>query len=380
MIPRLFSAGGDFVDLIPVYKDLGKRLVAMHKLAEGKENTIPRPRKERPATTSEEPRGRSVSVEDPPGTSENAAPRSPLEELIRFVNTSALGTDSDLLEQHEAEYNRLLVGAPETYSCFREQNPSYQLITTILDPNGRHYLAQLMMWRTYLWGLDIDFQRRFQSVKSGAQFHKKWVQGTEALKRTACPQYKKNVPFDVDGMTKIWKGALELWNDWKKWRKNNPLTLDYAETTLIDANLPVYTRGPLSRILLYADLVRSGILVPPTAKELAPVIVRAKSIATSIGLVLLRLDNDVETALSTIRDLLNSELPENLRQLFHGGEVGIFDVEHILCKFAKKQGAHATASPHLSTRIALKRKRHSKEPEPKRRSQRRPDSLQSNSV
>jgi hypothetical protein len=157
MIPQLFSAGGDFVDLIPVYKDLGKKPVAMHKfeknLAEAKEYsypTIPRPREERPATTGEEPRGRSVSGEEPLGTNEDAAPRPPFEDLIRFVNTSTLGADSDLLEPHEVEYNRLLVGAPETYSCFREQNPSYQLITSILDPNGRYYLAQLMMWRTYL--------------------------------------------------------------------------------------------------------------------------------------------------------------------------------------------------------------------------------------
>jgi hypothetical protein len=213
--------------------------------------------------------------------------------------------------------------------------------------------------------LDIDFRREFQSVKSGAQFHKKWVQGTEALKRTAFgQQYKKTVPFDVDGMTKIWKGVLELWSDWKKWRKHAPLTLDYAERTLNDAKLPVYTRGPLSRILLYGDLVRGGILVPPTAKEMALVIVRAKS-AASTGLALLRLDK-VESALSSIRDTLNSELPENVKRLFQGGEVGIFDVELILCEFAKKQGTHATASPHLSSRTALKRKqnRHSKEPEP----------------
>ena len=361
------------MDLIPVYEEMGKKLVVMHSFEKNlvKSNkysypTIPRILN-RTITSAEEPRGSASTSK----FSEDVAPQSPLQDLIRFVNTSALGSDSGVqLEPHEAEYNRLLRGAPEAYSCFREQNPTYQLITSILDPDDGLYLAQLMMWRTYLWGWDINFQREFQSVKSGAQFHRKWMkvqgkEGTEALRVTAYgPQYYQNVPFDVDSMTKIWKGALKLWGEWRKWRKHVPLTFGDAERSLNSAELPVYTCSLLSRILLYGDLVRMEILVPPTEKEMAQVIVRANS-AASTGVALLGWDRNVasiETALSLIRDTLNSELPQYVRALFHGGEVGIFDVEHILCKIAKKQATHGTASQGWATirkgKFALKQKRH----------------------
>jgi hypothetical protein len=52
----------------------------------------------------------------------------------------------------------------------------------------------------------------------------------------------------------------------------------------------------------------------------------------------LRCRREAVKALSSIRDTLNSELPLEARALFHAGEVGIFDVEHILCKLASVSG------------------------------------------
>jgi len=113
-------------DLIPVYEEMGKKLVVMYNyeknLAESNKYSYPTvPRVPYQAIKpGEEPRGSASTSE----SSEDAAPQSPIQDLIRFVKTSALRSDSGVqLEPHEAEYNRLLRSAPETYSCFREQNP-----------------------------------------------------------------------------------------------------------------------------------------------------------------------------------------------------------------------------------------------------------------
>ena len=45
----------------------------------------------------------------------------------------------------------------------------------------------------------------------------------------------------------------------------------------------------------------------------------------------------MEEALRSIRDALNTELSPSAKALFHGEEVGAFDVEHIPCKVSTER-------------------------------------------
>jgi hypothetical protein len=74
-----------------------------------------------------------------------------IQELGRFVTVSAmLGYFPDELKSHEREYNTLISRHRETYSVFREGNPTYQLIQSKLCKRDPRYLAKLMLWRVYL--------------------------------------------------------------------------------------------------------------------------------------------------------------------------------------------------------------------------------------
>jgi hypothetical protein len=90
-----------------------------------------------------------------------------------------------------------------------------------------------------------------------------------------------------------------------------------------------------------------GIVVSPTARELAKLLLRANSGAMR-GLEILgwkREETAVEEALEMLCETLNSHLSPVAKGLFHGGEVGLFDIEHTLCKVARKQGNMRTKSP-----------------------------------
>jgi len=65
----------------------------------------------------------------------------------------------------------------------------------------------------------------------------------------------------------------------------------------------------------------------------------------------------VAEALSSISDTLNVELSPSAKSLFHGGEVGLVDVEHILCKIARKQQRQPTRSAVWLEHSGSKRKR-----------------------
>ena len=161
--------------------------------------------------------------------------RSRIEELIRFVNVSALRSDSpSKLESHEREYNMLLNEDPEMYLCFGERNRTYRLLVSVLQTNNRFYLARLMLWRLYGWGLEIQVQKRLQfgKIKSGRGFYNKWSKvrdkdGMEALRVTAYGG--QNVPVDVKSMETIWNGGLKLWSEWK-----DRLPLTFAESREIN--------------------------------------------------------------------------------------------------------------------------------------------------
>lgn len=385
-IPAVFAIDEKLKELLPGYEKMGEKLVAMHKVEQKfatdnnysyptipswAESNIAQPLdSEPPLTTSISPAVRSVA---PEYAESYAAERSRIEELIHFVNVSALRSDSSSkLESHERQYNMLLNEDPEMYLCFREQNPTYQLMLSVLQTKDRFYLARLMLWRVYGWGLETQVQKRLQfgEIKSGRGFYNKWSNvrdedGMEALRVTAYGgQFYQNVPVDVKGMETIWNGGMKLWSDWKD---RLPLTFAEAEKSIALSNLPLYTRGRLSQILLYGDLVRMGVVVSPTEIEMAKLIVKANSGAMR-GLEVLGWERNVdgvEQALSSIRDALNTELSPSAKALFHGGEVGAVDLEHVLCKVSRKQSISATMSPGWATtrtgKRRLKRKGRSEE-------------------
>jgi hypothetical protein len=108
----------------------------------------------------------------------------------------------------------------------------------------------------------------------------------------------------------------------------------------------MYTGGPFSRVLLLGDLVRAGIVTTPTDNEMATLLLKAKSGATR-GLKALGWGLEVQhvaEALRSIRGTLNEQLLPSVKDLFYEGKVGVFDVEHILCKVSRKQTRQATKS------------------------------------
>ena len=126
---------------------------------------------------------------------------------------------------------------------------------------------------------------------------------------------------------------------WSVWSGSLPRTFTDAQKSMASAHMPVYTGGMLSRLLLLGDLVTQGIVVSPTDTEMADLIVKANRGAMK-GLEILgctRTADRLAEALCSISDTLNVESSPSVKSLFHGGEVGLFDVEHILCKIARKQ-------------------------------------------
>ena len=100
------------------------------------------------------------------------------------------------------------------------------------------------------------------------------------------------------------------------------------------------------------------VVVSPTDNEMAKLIVKANCGAMR-GLEVLGWERNVdgvEEALRSIRDAFNTELSPSAKALFHGGEVGAFDQEHILCKVSRKQSVSATMSPGWATTRTGKRR------------------------
>ena len=151
---KAFSVDGKVMDLLPIFKKTGGLLTAMHKVEQkvAKANNysypiIP-PLKVMNRLMSSSHRLTSALA------GLNAS--SPFYQLVRFITASAmLGNDSDELKTHEQEYNILVKNYPETYSPFRERNPTYQLMLSVVNKNDPFFLARLMLRRIYAWGLDV---------------------------------------------------------------------------------------------------------------------------------------------------------------------------------------------------------------------------------
>jgi len=224
-----------------------------------------------------------------------------------------------------------------------------------------------MLLRVYLWGLDMEIQNqiRLREIENGAEFYSNWSKvqkatGIESLRVTTYGRlYYHNVPRTVEGMEKIWNGGIKLWASWIN--RQHPVAFMEAQASIISEKMPIYTSGKLSRLLLLGDLVCAGVVAPPTDSEMANLIVEAGSGAVT-GLEILGYERDavqVAEALHDIRQALNTELSQSVKDQFHGGEVGVFDIEHILCKVHRKQASRLTMCtlwPSNTDKQSLKRR------------------------
>ena len=201
----------------------------------------------------------------------------------------------------------------------------------------------------YAWGLEA-VQDRFGALKSGRDVFSAREKiskrdGNDAIKvKTYGAQFGPNVPSDVQKINKIWKAGVEIWADWQE---RLPLSFASAEKSIASTGIPIYNNGVLSQLLLHGDMVRLGIVVSPTVGEMATIIVKGDSGAMR-GLEILgwkRQVTAVEEGLEILHRTLNSLLSPDVKALFYGGEVGLFDIEHVLCKVARKQGNMRTKSP-----------------------------------
>src|SRR5271154_4724669 len=99
--------------------------------------------------------------------------------------------------------------------------------------------------------------------------------GNDAIKvKTYGGQFRPNVPSDLKDINKIWRRAVEIW---AHWQEHIPVSFASAEESITSAGTPLYKTGTLSQLLLYGDMVRLGIVMPPTVEEMATLIVKADS-------------------------------------------------------------------------------------------------------
>ena len=315
-ISEVCSEGGKLMDLLPIYKRMGSLLVSKHKVeqAAAKAGCI------------------SISTLSP----EAAAA------LVRFISVSSHADVLFNYQDHEKDYNELIKNDPAKYSPFRESNPNHQRMLLALRQEKPRYLPRLMIWRVYGWDLDVEVQEqlRFDRIESGTEFYHNWekVRKCKSLKVTYDGQYCVNVPSTIDGMEDIWNGGERLWAEW-----SNRIPVNFIDAQMsIVSRFPSYGRGNFS-VLLLGDLVRAGVVVSPTEVEMAKLVVDTNADAYH-GLKLLGCERDVAVALQEIRKVLNSQLPESVKVKFFDGEVGLFDVEHILCQVHRKQGQANTST------------------------------------
>jgi hypothetical protein len=278
----------------------------------------------------------------------------PIQEFLRFIEVSAQCTDISARSQidlrpDEIQYQERLIADRETFLCFRERNETYRRILASLKPETCKdeplFLARWMMWRVYLWGLHALQDAVGDEISCAHDIFARQEELSRIGGAIVVSTYgaRFNPPMDLESMEMIWNHGVSIW---QKWRDNLPIPFNEAHKAVKAKTAPIYFSGRLSQILLYGDLARLGIMVSPTEPELAALIFRANSGAMR-GLDILgfpRYETAVAEALGSLRDTLNSGLPETARAMFHGSKASIFDVEHALCKVARKQNFRATMS------------------------------------
>ena len=269
-------------------------------------------------------------------------------ELLHFIEVSALPADSlNGLSPHDREYRLLLEKDPEKFSCFREQNPTYRSILTTLEGQSRTrhplFLARWMMWRVYAWGLEA-MQEQFGALKGGrdvflARQKISMRDGNDAIKvKTYGSQFGPNVPSDVKDINKIWRRGVEIWANWQE---HIPVSFASAEKSIASTGIPIYKTGMQSRLLLYGDMVRLGIVMPPTVEEMATLVVKADSGAMR-GLEILGWKREITSvgeALEMLHRTLNAHILGNRKLCFMAGRLGFLILS---THYAKWQGSKET--------------------------------------
>ena len=97
-------------------------------------------------------------------------------------------------------------------------------------------------------------------------------------------------------------------------------------------------------------------MVSPNVGEMPTIIVKGESGAMG-GLEILgwkRQVTAVEEGLEMLYRTLNTLLSPAAEALFHDGQVGVFDIEHALCKVGRKQGNMRTKSPEWANPMMKK--------------------------
>ena len=293
--------------------------------------------------------------------------RPVIQEFLRFIKVVAefteisAGSRTDL-RPDEVHYQEKLIADEETFSCFRERNETYYRILASLKSeicqDEPLFLARWMMWRVYLWGLHTLQDAIGDKMSCARDVFEKQEELSKIGDAIVVSTYGRRFkpPMDLESMEMIWSHGVEVWSNW---RHKLPIPFNEAHRAVRAKTSPIYSSGCLSQILLYGDLAKLGVIVSPTDTEFAALIVKANSGAMR-GLDILGFEHHesaVAEALTFLRDTLNSCLPETVKRMFHMSKANIFDVEHALCKVARKQNVRATMSPIWQERATNENRR-----------------------
>ena len=363
-LPTIIAEDSDIKIALPLLEQIGSDLVRLYNIHQ----------------SGGKRRDTGVRVRAPPQASVSSSilavkrPVTPLiQEFLRFIEVSSQSTSISARSQidlrpDEIQYQEKLIADRETFLCFREHNETYRRILASLKPetckDDPLFLARWMMWRVYLWGLHALQDAVGDEISCARDIFTRQEElsriGGAIVVSTYGSQFRP--PMDLKSMEMIWNHGVNIW---QKWRNNLPIPFNEAHEAVKAKVAPIYFSGYLSQILLYGDLARLAIIVSPTESELAALIFKAKGGAMR-GLDILgfpQYETAVAKAIGSLRDTLNSRLPETVKAMFHGSEASIFDIEHALCKVARKQNVRATMSPNWRTNTASENKRKGKDSE-----------------
>jgi len=271
-----------------------------------------------------------------------------IKQLGWFVTLSTmLGEFPAEPKSHKCKYNTTISHYQETYSVHQEQNPTYQLIQFKFCKQDPRYLARSMLWRVYI---DIQIRFKLHKTKDAEEFHWNWEVARNELGKcvmmitTYGSNFDANVRKNVEVTQGIWNSRFKLMMEWKGCLPQKFLTIYNALASL---KVPIYMNGILSCIFRLSDLVFTGIVKLPTARNWS--ISSSKQITMLLTVCDFWAFNVTVTMLKVlfqrIRQYLNSELLDSVKDPFGDGDVKLFNVEHLLCSVIQKQGRRRSRSP-----------------------------------
>jgi hypothetical protein len=200
------------------------------------------------------------------------------------------------------------------------------------------FLARLMMWRLYAWGNSV-VQDSFDQIMDAKDVLQRLEQVRPATSVTTSygGRFSANTPTDAAALTRIWNHGVTVWSRWilQPW----PMSFSDSQRDIKGNNVPCYSGGDQSRLLLYGDLARLEIITSPSLTEMGDLIWKANTGALK-GLRILGWEGDqssVEHAIFGLLDAVNASVSSSTKDLLHNRSAGVFDIEHALCKVSSKQ-------------------------------------------